>query len=799
MNTKKSSNLVEKPHLRSVAELTKAFSVNTESPPAQRLKQTHFHEIQRSASEELEYQEQKTAALEATEKARKKMEMKEKGEASENSDINMSDVSDVDITMDEESVELNMEESDEIGEESSQIKDESDVQFDIEDESDVEVDIEDESDVEVDVEDESDVQIDVENESDVQVDVKESDTGMSTGVVENTDSGKAKDVNKENDKDTKHTLENEIQIVTNKDDETNQSKEGVSKGTFTRTNTVIDQTEKVVMLPDQFNSQNFLRSIFPLTKVDNDALIHKRKQRNWVIDYFQRQFLNLGPKGDLTFVLSADTLYMIEKDWKCPKTVILYFFETSHPYQLVLPSVERRNYFFEMASLFIKGIILWCPNQIGKLGRDRFICVCRKDAVPAIKRDIYGNVVGDVQNLEGRLDYIPPGFKQRHSFMVSKLPYEIIDTWFGCVSLKRRPLPNHDELIKYFLPKKSHELYVISIIDIDEKYGTIEEINKLFLSLLGENYTSLVSSDKKKNVVHNKAMFVFILKYFTNRVTLSDSVEISFKKEQDGPDAYECVASAFKINESSLCFICVSTSTNSVKDTVRSSNIRGLLGSLPLGNTKLDISSRFDYLYIGGAFGYSNPFQEEDDMKIQMKKGYFLTNFTEEPVSEDIMKSYNQIRILYNYTPLCCKILPTSYTCNTNWSLPSMSLASDIYAQRLYLSCIAGTTPCIKFVLSNLVVTPIRVGIEDSGKLTVFGDWIDLSPHTVDLETSDKKQFAANKSISFFSTSHHADFIKLRVIRFMITGRIKNLTAEGPGQVCECKGGQHTGRGGVPA
>jgi hypothetical protein len=501
-------------------------------------------------------------------------------------------------------------------------------------------------------------------------------------------------------------------------------------------------------------NNRYLREPFRVVKVDEGALISRTKDRVWDVDFFSRKFNNMDVSGNVSFSMSSAHLFRVEKHWSDSKKLTLYFFDAPHPYELILSSTERRQRMYELAMIQRRNAILWCPSLCPDEDNDAVIQVIGTTIERANGRQV--KVKGDAK------------------FMVARMPYEVIDFWFGCFNLQQKPLPSSTDSLSSFIPKGTNEVYVIAVLDVPGSLMGTADLGDFFLAYLGNSYfvlknTCLESKDKPKK--GNNAMVVIVRRSFIVRMSHCEGVELgSIKKANTNAGDFSAVACTMMINETSVCCVAVNATPFMEDNNLRSANIRALVSSLPLGNGALDITTRFDYLLVGGAFGFANAFKADDGMKQQMKNGALMTEFQEGTPNAHMSGLLNPMRILYNVRPRNCRLDVKKYDADPHIRLMNCSVACDLFTQRAFLSTFGEAVPNTMFHFSNMVLKPERVPPITGAELHFIAPWLEGSPLVNPLQKSSDGFVPSGPVLPVKPVVHNFEYLRLQSLCFTLVG-----------------------------
>jgi hypothetical protein len=463
-------------------------------------------------------------------------------------------------------------------------------------------------------------------------------------------------------------------------------------------------------------NNKFLREPFRVIKVDEGALLGtSKKERIWDVDFFAKKFNNLDMAGYKSFSQPASNLFRVEKHVSDPRRLILYFFDAPHPYDLILTSSERRNRFFELATLQRRNSIMWCPS----------LC-------PDGINDAVVQVIGTtILRPSGKMARVSGDGK----ITVARMPYEIVDFWFGCISLQKAGLPANFDMLQGFMTKADHDVYIIGVADIPANLVGKPDIGIFFNSYMGASYhllsqTILESKDAPGKT--SNGIIVFVRRSFILRTSNIDAIEIDNLGKLDAKKGdFTLTAAQVRINESLVCCVMVNVSpTAAVDPNVRSAGVRGLLNGISMGDEVLDIGVRYDYLFVAGNFGYSNAFGADDGLMLQQRSGNLLQQLKEGTPDASLKSKAGSapFRILYECRQGTCRTDVKKYYAGPRLSLNNAAVSTDIFTLRSFLSTFGEYVGKVQFKLQNLSILNERMPNYTAGEIVFIADWCEGAP-----------------------------------------------------------------------
>lgn len=499
-------------------------------------------------------------------------------------------------------------------------------------------------------------------------------------------------------------------------------------------------------------NNRFLREPFKVIKIDEGALIGGKKERIWDVDFFGKKFANLDMTGYESFSQPSSNLFRVEKDQQNSKKLTMYFFDAAHPYDLEFTSTERRQRFYELAMLQRRNSIMWCPS----------LC-------PEGENDVILNIQGTtIDRPNGKVVKA----KGEVKFMIARMPYEVIDLYYGCFSLQEKPLPRSAAMLASFIPRTMHEVYVIGVTDVPKELIGNAEIANYLLSYLGPSMYFVLANTAVdgKTKTSNNVMVVIVRRSFIVRVSHIEAMEIApVRKEGVTKTDFTGVGCSMKINECSIGVILINANPAVTDPTLRAGCIRGLMANLPFGNTQVDIGARFDYLICSGSLGFRGDFTEADMLKKQMKAGNVMSDFGEAEPHASLTSTTNPIRILSAVRPRVCRMDVKQYQTSRAMSVPNSFITADIFCQRAFLSTFGEQVPRTQFIFTSLSVLGHRIPHINSADIVINGDWAESSPLVVPITKQGESYVATGKVIPpIVPVVSNFDFLRLQSLSFTI-------------------------------
>ncbi|RNF09386.1 putative Unc104-like kinesin [Trypanosoma rangeli] len=504
------------------------------------------------------------------------------------------------------------------------------------------------------------------------------------------------------------------------------------------------------------HNNRYLIEPFKVVKISDATLISSRKDRIWLVDFFRHRFANLDMTGYMTFHHPARNLFRVEKDFFNSKRLKLHFFEASHPYELEFMSTERRQRFYEVAMTLRCNSIMWAPS----------LCLESEE-------DIILHVQGTTID---RPNANSVKVRGEFKFMVTRMPYEVVDMWCGCFSMKDRPLPRSAAVLSSFMPQGSHEVYVIGVMDVPHTFIGNGALPQYFLGYLGSSlyYVLANTTVSSKRKTTNNAIIIIVRRSFILRTSHVEAMETAPVLTDDIPKgAFTSVGCALRINEVSIGIVLLNAKPINCSVSLRAAAMRLMMSSIVFGDTFVDIGARFDYFVVLGAFNFGIDFREEDMLLAQVRAGNLMSGMAEATPSNAILTSTEPIRIFYAVRPSVCRFDVKQYTASRALATPNAFISADVFCQRAYLNVFSDEFPRVQLVFDNLVMAFSNRRIPEVGfpELRISADWIESSPLlTVLSKEGDAYKLSGPAVPVVTPTVSSLTFLRLQTVTFSMLG-----------------------------
>ncbi|GET92497.1 Unc104-like kinesin, putative [Leishmania tarentolae] len=520
-------------------------------------------------------------------------------------------------------------------------------------------------------------------------------------------------------------------------------------------------TAHVVIRSHALPNNRYLHEQFRAINLTESSLIGYKAPCICEVDMFRGHFRNRDAPGAKSFDLSSVNLFRVEKDPRHTRRLALYFLDAPHLYALEFNSTARRQQFFELAMLLRRNSVLWCPS----------LCLDGEN-------DVVVTVKGTTLERPGSRDLPVAG---EVKMTVARMPYEVIDMWYGCLSLEGKPLPRSMAVFSGFFPKDQREIYVIGVIDVPASLLGNHELANYFLAYIGAStYFVLANTALSSNRKHaSNVMLVLCKRSFIVRVANIQVLEaVSLKKDGVRHGDFTATGCSLRINESSLCVILVNAKPGSYSMRSRAACIRSLLSSFPFASPLVDISMRFDYFIVSGAFNFGGDFSSEDALIREILTDNLMSNMREMEPSPTLSSAPSPLRVFYTVRPSVSRMDMSVYSTSRALRFANVFFSADIFCQRSFLSLFGENVPRVQLLLSRLRIKGERLPPTRCAELQVSLDVLEGSPVTLRLSSQDGDYVLPESTDTpLYPCVSNTEYLRLQTLTFSVLDRILPVEA----------------------
>ncbi|KPI88257.1 putative Unc104-like kinesin [Leptomonas seymouri] len=522
-----------------------------------------------------------------------------------------------------------------------------------------------------------------------------------------------------------------------------------------------DHTVQLVIPSHALPKNRFLRESFRVRKMRELNGGCHQKDHVWEIDMLHNRFRHLDAAGVKSFDIPATSLFRVEKDAAHSRRLKLYFFDAPHPYELEFNSTARRQQFFELSTLLRHNSILWCPS------------LCLEG-----ENDVAITVRGTTIDRPGSSG-IPVSGEVK--LTVARMPYEVIDLWFGCFSLDSKPLPRSMAVFSGFFPKERREIYVIGVIDVPASLLGTDDLAHYFLAYLGPaTYFVLANtalSSKKQNA--NNVVVVLCKRSFVVRVANIELVDnVTVHRDDVQPGDFSATGCAFRINESSIFLILVNTKLGGYAPSTRAACIRTLLASFPFVDPAVDILSRADYCVVSGAFNFGGDFTVEDALIREILSDNLMSNMREMEPSSTLRCSSAPLRIFYSVRPSVSRMDVSAYSTSRALGYANTFIKADVFCQRPFLSLFGERVPHVQILLDQVTISGTRLPFIGGAELQISMDTVEASPVYYQLVKRDSEYAIPSTTEPCLQPCVSSpEYLRLQTLTFSVLGSLGSANA----------------------
>ncbi|CBZ30541.1 putative Unc104-like kinesin [Leishmania mexicana MHOM/GT/2001/U1103] len=516
------------------------------------------------------------------------------------------------------------------------------------------------------------------------------------------------------------------------------------------------RTAQLVISSQALPNNRYLHEPFRAINLTESSPTGRKTSCVCEMDMFRGRFCILETTGVQSFDLPCVNLFRVEKDPRHSRRLTLYFLDALHLYVLEFGSTVRRQQFFELAMLMRRNSVLWCPS----------LCVDGEN-------DVAITVKGTTLERPGNRDTSVTG---EVKMTVARMPYEVIDMWYGCFSLEGKPLPRSVAVFSGFFPKDQREIYVIGVIDVPVSLLGNDELASYFLAYIGASTYFVLANTAISSGTHHtsNAMLVVCKRSFLVRVANIQLLEApSLRKEGVCHGDFTATGCSLRINESFLCVILVNAKPGTYTIQNRAACIRSLLSSFPFGKTSVDISMRFDYFIVSGAFNFGGDFSTEDALIREILADNLMSNMREMEPSPTLSSAPSPLRVFYAVRPSVSRMDMSVYSTSRALRFANVFFSADIFCQRSFLSLFGEGVPRVQLLLSDLTIKGGLLPPTRCAELQVSLDVLEGSPTTFRLSSQDGEYVIPDSTdTALYPCVSNIEYLRLQTLTFSLLDRI---------------------------
>ena len=526
---------------------------------------------------------------------------------------------------------------------------------------------------------------------------------------------------------------------------------------------------QLIITSDSLTKNRYLRGQFKVVKYNSEGVFAGKKDRVFEVDFFTKEFRNCDTSGKESFALLAANLYRVERHLDNPKNLKLLFFKSQHPIDLIFQSSTDRQRFIELCALQRKSAIVWAPF------------FCRENVKESIVR-IEGTTV-EVAGKKEKTTGVG-------TFVASRMPYEVLRLWTGCINLQNRSLPLAGPKLEEFLPL-DHDVYFLGLQDVPSSLRDGKQIQEFWTNFFGAPYYVVLNTSASDNVFagidgkrgdKNSPGCVLIIVKKTALIKLGniDFIELveageSGKKAKDQADVYGVFVSV-RIQESLIGVMLLNITPNLPDVTRRNEKVMSMLNRVKCGDALVDVSVRFDYIYIMGSLGYHT--LPTDELHAQVAGQLILTDFQECTILAEMCLPD---RVLFWHRPRSSKAAILQYSTAPHLGMPNIHAFFDMYVQRPYCYALMPDVPNIKISISKLVFDCDTLPVVRDAQVRSTADCFEDCPVVHPLKAQSHK-LVCNVNMTLIPVCPAYEYLRAQSVNISLMGHAEGYT-KGKGQV----------------
>eukprot|EP01064_Diplonema_japonicum_P005904 TRINITY_DN138_c0_g1_i1.p1 TRINITY_DN138_c0_g1~~TRINITY_DN138_c0_g1_i1.p1 ORF type:complete len:708 (+),score=272.02 TRINITY_DN138_c0_g1_i1:49-2172(+) len=401
-----------------------------------------------------------------------------------------------------------------------------------------------------------------------------------------------------------------------------------------------EQPPEPWMLPlPEVTNNIYLKSYFPVLKWNPQKAFGPSDRRVWVVDHFAKSFYCLDAKGKMKKQHDANKLLQLERNVMDPRRARLMFFDAPKSYEIVFPSNEERERFYETGSSIRPAIRVYAPSLTKPdTAHDGGSTTTTIDG---IKENAVTQKVPNPFKKTGEL--VDRELSGRCKINSSKVQDEPVSVWTGTFNMCGAPPPRDSSTLEKWMPRGKYDLYAVGAQecsyqkDEGEWFSYVQEY-------LGKDYLTLASMQ-----VWDITVIVLCRKKCLLKVTnVEGSTKATLHKEKCGMKGAAGIC--LKYHNTSMAFVSCHLAARLERNKMRRINVEEIVNQIQLANKDVDLSSQFHHVFWMGDMNYrvemehaeaeplikGNQFNEllnQDQLTTEMRENDLLRGFKEAPIT----------------------------------------------------------------------------------------------------------------------------------------------------------------------
>ena len=394
------------------------------------------------------------------------------------------------------------------------------------------------------------------------------------------------------------------------------------------------------MLPlPEVTNNIYLKSYFPVLKWNPNKAFGPADRRIWVVDHFAKSFYCLDAKGKTRRQHDANKLLQLERNVMDPRRARLMFFDAAKSYEIVFPSNDERERFYETGSSIRPAIRVYAPSLTKP-----DTAVDGGSTTTTIDGTKENAVVQKVPNpFKKTGELLDRELQGRCKINSSKVQDEPVSVWCGSFNMCGSPPPRDSSTLESWIPKGKYDLYAVGTQECSYQKEEGEWFTYV-QEYLGKDYLTLASMQ-----LWDITVVVLCKKKCLLKITnVEGSTKATLHKEKCGMKGAAGIC--LKFHNTSMAFISCHLAARMERTKMRKINIEEICNQIQLANKDCDLSSQFHHVFWMGDMNYrvemenaeATPLLEskkyiellnQDQLLNEIEEGNVMYGFKEAPIT----------------------------------------------------------------------------------------------------------------------------------------------------------------------
>eukprot|EP00659_Diplonema_papillatum_P009259 gene9259-14345_t len=366
----------------------------------------------------------------------------------------------------------------------------------------------------------------------------------------------------------------------------------------------------VLPLPEVTNAI-YLKSYFPVLKWNPSQKYGAADRRVWVVDHFSKSFYQLDGKGKLKKTHDSNKLLQLERNITDPRRARLMFFDAPKSYEVVFPSNEERERFYETGMSIRPAIRVYAPSltkpdSAADGGSTTTTIDGVKENAVTVKVPSPFKKTGDLVDRE---------LSGRCKINSSKVEEEPVTIWTGTFNMCGAPPPKNASELSKWMPRGKYDLYAVGT----QECSWQKEEGEWFAfvqSYLGKEYLTLASMQ-----LWDITVIVLCRKRCLLKITnVEGSTKATLHKEKCGMKGAAGISLRF--HNTSMAFVSCHLAARMERQKMRKTNVEEIVSQIQLAHKDIDLSSQFQHVFWMGDMNYRVEMEATEAEPLLAKKSY---------------------------------------------------------------------------------------------------------------------------------------------------------------------------------